>query len=292
MTLERLAPFIFVILWSTGWIAPVYIIPHASAEVFLSVRFACAALVFLLITVAGRVPFPNDRAVLFHALVSGFFLHGIYLGGVWWAIVDGVPASLSGIIAALQPVITAAIACLFLQERLSVLQRTGLFLGFAGIMLALAPTFSGLSGDMLATKGLPIIVNVAAMLGVVIGTLYQKRFLQQGDMRPLAAVQYLGGLMVVLPAALVIGDWRFDMSLPLLAVLAWSVLALSVVSIGLLLYLIRRGQVARAASLNYLMPPVVAIQAMILFGEHLSRAMIFGTLVAVTGVYLINRKTV
>jgi drug/metabolite transporter (DMT)-like permease len=109
-------------------------------------------------------------------------------------------------------------------------------------------------------------------------------------MRPLAVIQYLGGLMVVVPAALIIGDWRFDMSLPLLAVLAWSVLALSVVSISLLLYLIRRGQVARAASLNYLMPPAVAIQAMILFGEHLSVAMIVGTIITVTGVYLINRK--
>lgn len=290
MTLDRMAPVIFVLLWSTGWIAPIYAGPHASAEVFLSVRFSIAAIAFLILSLVSNVPFPKDRVSIFHAMVSGFFMHGVYLGGVWWALFNGVPASLSGVIAALQPLMTAVVAAIFLKEKLTKIQRVGLVLGFMGILLALAPNFADLTPDVFATKGFPILVNVGSMMGVVIGTLYQKRYVVGGDMRSTAVYQFLGALCVVVPLMLIIGDYRFDMSLPLLLTLGWSVFGLSMGAIALLLYLIRRGQVSRAASLNYLMPPTVAIQATILFGDHLTWEMIVGTIIAVTGVYLINRK--
>jgi drug/metabolite transporter (DMT)-like permease len=292
MTFDRMAPVLFVLLWSTGWIAPVYAGPHASAEMFLTVRFALAALAFLTLSLAVGAPFPRDRMSILHPVVSGFFLHGVYLGGVWWAIFHGVPASLSGVIAALQPLMTAAVAALFLAEKLTFLQRVGLVIGFLGIVLALAPNFVDLTPELFATKGFPILVNVVSMMGAVIGTLYQKRYVVGGDLRSTAVLQFLGALCVVVPLMVLLGDYRFDMSMPLLLTLGWSVFGLSMGAIALLLTLIRRGQVSRAASLNYLMPPTVAIQAYLLFGDHLTWQMIVGTIIAVTGVYLINRKVV
>jgi drug/metabolite transporter (DMT)-like permease len=72
----------------------------------------------------------------------------------------------------------------------------------------------------------------------------------------------------------------------------WSVFGLSMGGVGLLLYLIRRGQVSRAASLIYLMPPTVALEAFIAFGEPLTLPLVVGTIVVVTGVYLTNRQSV
>lgn len=81
-------------------------------------------------------------------------------------------------------------------------------------------------------------------------------------------------------------EWNLTMAL----VLAWSVLALSLGGIGLYLLLIRRGQVSRTATFLFLVPPAVAVQAWLLFGETLTTIQLVGMSVAVLGVVLASRK--
>ena len=290
MTLDRFAPALFVLLWSTGWIVAKYASPHADPLTFLSLRFTLAAALFLIITLVSRAAWPSTRAGWAHAVLSGVFLHGIYLGGVWWAIDQGVPASVSGLIAALQPLLTALAAPFIVGERLTGPQRLGILLGFGGLSVAILPRLLALDPDMLLTALVPLLVNVFAMASVTAGTIYQKRYLQEGDLRAIAALQYVGGFLVVMPLALLIEPLRIDWNLEFALAMGWSVLGLSLVSIMLLLYLIRRGQVSRAASLTYLVPPAVAIESWLLFGEALTLPMILGTLIVVVGVWLTNRK--
>ncbi|MEM5473805.1 DMT family transporter [Hoeflea sp. AS60] len=291
MTLDRIAPALFVLLWSTGWIVAKYASPHADPLTFLSMRFTLAALLFGLITFASRAAWPSTRSGWLHGIVSGVFLHGIYLGGVWWAISQGVPSSVSGLIAALQPLLTALAAPLIVGERLTRPQQFGVILGFAGLSVAILPRLLALDSSMLQIALVPLLVNVFAMASVTAGTIYQKRYLQEGDLRAIAALQYVGGFLVVMPLALLIEPLRIDWTMEFVLAMAWSVLGLSLVSIMLLLYLIRRGQVSRAASLTYLVPPAVAIESWFLFGEALTVPMIIGTLIVVIGVWLTNRKT-
>ncbi|MFB2550550.1 DMT family transporter [Ensifer soli] len=288
MTLDRLAPTLFVLLWSTGWIAAKYAALSADPLTFLVMRYALAGLLLAGFSLLVRAEWPRGRTGG-HALVSGILLHGLYLGPVWWAIGAGVPAALAGIIAGLQPLMTAAVAPWFLGERISPLQRLGLVIGLAGIAVAVAPKLAGGAG-LLASGGWPIVVNIAGMASVTLGTLYQKRYLQQGDIRAIAPLQYAGALLVTLPAAVLIEPMRVTWGLPLLGALAWSVFGLSIGAIALLLYLIRRGQVSKAASLIYLVPPLAALEAAVAFGEPLTVAMIAGTLLCVAGVYLANRR--
>jgi drug/metabolite transporter (DMT)-like permease len=292
VTLERIAPILFVLLWSSGWIAPVYGIGHASAEVFLSARFASAALAFLLLSLVVGARWPRDPKLILHGVMSGLLLHGCYLGGVWWAIFNGVPASVSGVIAALQPLMTAALAPVLVKERLSLTQIIGVLLGFVGIVIALVPSFEGLDPSLFAKRALPIGVNMVAMTGVVLGTLYQKRFVRSGDMRTTAVFQYLGALAVVVPLSFLVEERKFDFSPQLLLTLGWSVFVLSVGAVMLLLYMIRHGQVSRVASLIYLMPPAVAIESFIFLGDPLGPWMIAGTIIVVFGVWLTGRKKV
>ena len=291
MTLDRIAPALFVLLWSTGWIVAKYASPHADPLTFLSMRFALAAVLFGVITFVSRAAWPSTRAGWGHAVLSGVFLHGIYLGGVWWAISQGVPSSVSGLIAALQPLLTALAAPFIVGERLTGPQRLGVVLGFAGLSVAILPRLLALEADMLQIAVVPLLVNVFAMASVTAGTIYQKRYLQEGDLRAIAALQYVGGVLVVIPLALLIEPMRIDWNIEFALAMAWSVLGLSLVSIMLLLYLIRRGQVSRAASLTYLVPPAVAIESWFLFGEVLTLPMVIGTLIVVAGVWLTNRKT-
>lgn len=288
--LDRLAPALFVLLWSTGWVAAKYATFFSGPVTFLAIRYALAIAVFAAICWWSAASWPRGGRPVLLAIVSGIFLHGLYLGPLWWAIGQGVPAALSGIIAGLQPLMTAAAAPFLIGERLSLTQRTGISLGFLGIALAVLPRVFEI--DAGSVPVLPVLINIAGMAAVTYGTIFQKKYLQEGDLRSIAALQYIGALIVTAPFALMFESQPVEFGLPLVLLLAWSVLGLSVGAIALLLYLLRRGQVSRAASLIYLVPPLAALQAALLFGEALTLPMIAGTLIAVVGVYLTNRKAV
>ncbi|MGO4622663.1 DMT family transporter [Ensifer sp. 2YAB10] len=288
--LARLAPAIFVLLWSTGWVVAKYAAAYADPLTFLVLRYTLAIVLFILFCIATGARWPKSWSMAGHAVVSGMFLHGLYLASVWWAIGEGVPAGISGIIAGLQPLMTAVAAAFVIDERLSMQQKLGLVLGFFGIALAVLPKVLAIDTGATPVHFLPVIINVLGMGAVTYGTLYQKRHLQSGDIRTIAALQYLGALIVTIPLALMLEDLHVTWNLQIALSLAWSVLGLSMGAIALLLYLIRRGQVSRAASLIYLVPPLAAVQAAIFFGEALTLPMIIGTVIAVAGVYLTNRK--
>lgn len=288
--LDRLAPAVFVFLWSTGWIVAKYAAEHADPLTFLAARHALAGLAFCAVAVVAGAAWPKTPALIGRVLLSGVFLHGLYLAGVWYAIGQGVPAGLSGVIAGLQPLLTAMAAPFFLGERLRPLQKVGLAFGFAGILIAISPQLLDVAGRGLAGLALPVLINLVAMSSVTYGTLYQKRHLQDGNLLTIAALQFVGAFLVTVPIALAFENLRFDWTMQAMAAMAWSVIGISMGAVALLLYLIRRGQVSRAASLIYLMPPTVAIEAAILFGEPLTWPMVAGTAIVVAGVWLVNRK--
>ena len=286
--IDRLIPGIFVILWSTGWIVAKFGAFHASPLLFLVIRFALAIVVFYGICLVSGARWLGSRTATLHAAVSGVFLHGIYLSGVWWSIAHGVPAGISGLISALQPLMTAVAAPFLVGERLSAKQKLGLALGFFGIIIAIAPKL--MATDASAVPLVPVLVNVAGMAAVTYGSIYQKQHLHSGDLRTIALLQYVGAFVVLTPLAFLLETPHFDNSLAVWATMAWSVLGLSAGAIALLLYLLRKGQVSQAASLNYLVPASVALQAWVLFGEVLTMPMIIGAAVAAVGVYLTTRK--
>ena len=289
MTLARFAPVLFVLLWSTGWISAKYATFFADPLTFLVVRYGTAVVLFYIVCRIGGGSWPRDRAGWVHAIVSGMFLHGLYLGMVWWAIGQGVPAALSGIIAGLQPLMTGVAAAYFVGEKLNAVQRGGLVIGFLGVAIAVLPKV--LAIDASSIPAYAVAVNVLAMVCVTAGTIYQKRLVRDGDLRAVATLQYVGALIVTVPAALALESLRVDWSLGFFATLVWSVVGISMGAVALLLYLIRRGDVSKAASLIYLVPPLAALEAAIAFGEELTVPMVIGTCVVMVGVYLINRKS-
>ncbi len=287
--LLRLAPALFVAIWSTGWVSARYGADYADPLTFLSARFVLAFVAMLVIIGFSRPEWPKGRGIL-HAMMSGVLLHALYLGGVWWAIAHGVPTGISGLVAAIQPILTAFLAPLILRERIGPLQWAGIFLGFAGIVFVLEPKLSVIDPAHLAETLEPLAINMLAMVSVTFGTFYQKRFIPKGDLRTVTALQYAGAFIVVTPAALLLEPLRLDWGLPLIAVMAWSVLALSLGAIGLLLLLIREGAVSRAAALIYLVPPSVAIEAWIAFGETMQIVQLVGLGLTVLGVALATRR--
>lgn len=281
--LDRIAPPLFVLIWSTGWIAAGYAAKSSDPLTFLAVRFALAGAALAAFAFVARAPWPRRPRDWGAAMASGVLLHAIYLGGVWWAVRQGLPASVSGLLAALQPILTAALAPLLIGEPISRRQWLGVLVGVAGVALVLEPRLSAVSGAALRAAVVPIFVNVVGMIGVTLGAFFQKRFVAAGDLRTTTVAQYLGALLVTAPVAMATERMRIGLDATTVLTMLWSVFALSIGAIGLLLALIRRGAVARAAALIYLIPPTVALEAWLLFGEMLAPLQVAGMVLAALG---------
>ena len=279
-----LMPAVFVLLWSTGFIVAKYASPHAPPLAFLLWRYASVVLVLLPVIALTRAPWPRNFGSWLHVAAVGVLLQATYLGGVWWAIAEGMPAAASALIVGMQPLLTALLARA-VGERATVRQWMGLALGFGGVALVLSDRFT-LQGVGL----MPLAVNLLALAGITAGTLYQKRFGVGVDLRTASAIQFGASFIVTAPFVLASGKWQVDFAAEFWLALAWSVLVLSLAAMALLLTMIRRGRATDVASLMYLTPPATALLAWALFGEALGVKAWAGVLVAMIGVALVVRK--
>jgi len=266
-----------------------YGLPYAEPFTFLALRLLLASALLWLILAATRGERPHSRTQWGRSAVTGVLLHAGYLGGVFWAIDQGLPAGVSAVIVSLQPVVVAALANRFLGERLSLWQWGGLVIGVVGVVLVLAPGVldAGANGDFPPQGVAACLVALAAGTA---GTIHQKR---HGDGIPLVsgtAVQYLAAaaLLTVLSLSFEsqIIDWTLEFSLAMV----WLVFALSLGAVLLLLFLLKRGSASGVSSLFYLVPPATAIEAYLLFGEELDPVSVVGVIVTAIGVALALRR--
>ena len=284
-TLARLAPPLFVFLWATGFIAARLVIPYADPLTFLVLRYVLAASLLGLIALAARAPWPAAARGWRDGMVAGMLIHGGYLGAVFWAIKHGLPAGISALIAGLQPLVTGMLVGPLIGERVSARRWLGIAVGFLGSALVIAPKLGAAGGF----SALPVAVCFLGTVSITLGTIWQKRTAAAVDLRTNAVAQFVGAALATLPVALILENGRLEPAPELFIGLTWSVVALSIGAIGLLLVLIRRGAVAGVAALLYLVPPVAALMAYVLFGEALSPVQILGMLVAAAGVAIASR---
>ena len=283
--MKKFIPFIFVLLWSTGFIGTKYGLMYSSSGDFLTLRTIANLVVFAVLAFAIRKSELSGRQIV-HAMITGLLIHGAYLGGVYSAIESGLPAGLAAIIVGVQPLLTALIAVLLLNERLSLLQWAALFLGLFGLILVVSSSMQLQSVPYHA-----VLLAVIALLGITIGTIYQKRFCQNQALLPSVFWQYFSCLFVFIG----ISYWQYpstiEWNIEFIFSLAWLVLALSVAAILLLLYMIKQGDAAKVSTYFYLVPPLTAIEAWFLFDESLSLVMLLGILLCAISVFLVINKT-
>ncbi len=287
MTLSRLAiaaaPFIFVVLWSTGFIGARYGLPYIEPMTFLGTRMLCVVAIMAAFALALRVRWPRG-AEIGHSLVAGSLVHGAYLGGVFVAISQGVPAGISALIPGLQPILTSTIASRFMGERVSRRQWLGLVLGLIGVLLVLHDRRMVAEGSVLGWSA-----SFVSLFGITLGTLYQKRFCGMIDWRTGNTVQYIGAA-----ALFWLGAFGFETRVihwngELIFAFAWLIFVLSIAAVALMYWLIRRSAATSFASLFYLVPAVTALLAYFLFGETLDALSLVGMGVCAVGVVLASR---
>ena len=276
---------LFVLIWATGFIVAGVVSTRADPLTFLTARHFFSIVVFTLLSLAVRAPWPRDTRTWRDAMVAGILLHGIYIGGVFWAVSQGLGAGLTGLVTALSPLLTAALAIPLLHERLIARQWMGIAVGVIGVGLILEPKLAGAHSVPLHALG----VALLATLSLSLGTIWQKRSKPAMDLRVNAAIQFVGALLLTAPVAWFTEAHRFEHGLALWGALAWAVLGLSVGGISILLVLLKRGAASKVAPLLYLSPPVAAIIAVFAFGESLVAIQLLGMVLAVGGAFAARR---
>ena len=280
-----LMPWVFVLIWSTGFVVARFGMPHAPPLSFLSLRYVLSALCLAAWSIAAGARWPRERSQWGHLAVTGVLLHAGYLGGVWAAVKSGMGAGTAALLVGLQPVLTA----LWLSARAergggaAWREWAGLLLGLAGLTLVVQGKLG--IGEV---TGWNLSLALLALLSITIGTLYQKRHVAPCDVRTANTVQLLAALAVSLPFALLETEsmrWHPE----LIGAMAWSILVLTIGGSSLLYLLIQRGAATRVASLLYLVPPCTAALAWWLFGEAFTGVMLLGVLLTVIGVAMVVR---
>lgn len=280
----RLAPLIFVFFWSTGFIAAKYGLPYAEPLTFLSTRMALVVVILAGIVAVTRPRWPS-RAEALHSVVVGLLVHGLYLGGVFVAISQGVPAGISALIPGLQPVLTSTLANRWLGERVTRLQWFGLVLGLIGVLLVLNDRSITLAGSVLGW-----IATFLSLIGITLGTLYQKRHCGAVDWRSGNLVQYIAAVVLFGLGAFLFETRVIQWTADFIFALAWSVVVLSIFTVALMYWLIRRVSAAKVASLFYLVPAVTALMAWALFNERLNVLAITGMILCAGAVLIVNYR--
>jgi drug/metabolite transporter (DMT)-like permease len=279
-------PWLFVLIWSTGFVVARLAMPHAPPFGFLTLRFVFSAMCFAVWIAIARAPWPRGRVQLFHLAVTGVLMQAGYLGGVWAAVKAGLGAGTTALLVGLQPVLTAIWLSRNAEARgaaaMSARRWLGLVLGFGGIALVVWPKIGG------EATPANLAMATVALLSITAGTLYQKRFVAPCDVRTASAVQMAAAFVVCLPLALLEReaiDWHANM----IVAMAWSVGALTLGGSSLLYLLIQRGEATAVTSLLYLVPPCTAVMAWLLFGEAFTPLMMLGMALTVVGVAIVVR---
>src|SRR4051794_15803909 len=194
----RAAPAIFVLLWSTGFIATKYVLNSAEPLTYLAIRMALVVALMAVIAAIVRPQWP-DRVGIAHSAVAGILVHGFYLGGTAIAIAHSIPAGLSALIPGLQPILTSTVANRWLGERVTPQQWAGLLLGLAGVVLILHDR------PIRGEAGWGWLASAVSLVSITLGTLYQRRFCNHIDWRAGNLVQYM-----TVTVFFGIGAWLFE----------------------------------------------------------------------------------
>jgi drug/metabolite transporter (DMT)-like permease len=280
-----LIPILFVWLWSTGFVGARFGLPYIEPFFILTLRFALTLPVFLILIIILRKRWLSFAQIKVQMMV-GAILHGLYLGGVFYAVSIGTPAGIAAIIVGIQPILTAAINRILFRQSVTKRQMLGLVLGFSGLLAVILGS-AEISESSVGLLGLA--ACIVALLGITIATIIQKRYGAGTPLMSGALWQYMGSLIVVGIASTLLETHEVDAQWQLYAALFWMVIPLSTAAVLLLMYMISVGEVAKVTSYFYLVPPVAVVQTWWLFDETLSVTSLIGCLVVVLGVALVVR---
>jgi drug/metabolite transporter (DMT)-like permease len=281
--LVRFAPLLFVLLWSSSFIAAKAGLRHFTPLLFVAIRLAgCAVVLVASMILLRRSWRPLGRWRWLHCAVAGALLNAAGLMAPHVGLLMA-PAAQIALVQSLTPLLTAVFGVALLHERLRTIQWFGLALGVAGVGFVV-----GQAALENATRFQGLLLAFVGVIGLVAGTLYFGRFCRGIPLLPGATMQFISAAAVSALGAWCLETPHADWTVTSTAAVAWNTVMVSLGGMGLYFAMLARGTAARTTSNFYLVPGTAAVLAWVILGERLSPFAIVGLVVASAGCWLVN----
>ena len=277
-------PFLFVFFWSSAFISGQIIVQSASPFASLSFRFMIVALGFVIFAKIFNEKIFVKRSLIYQSAVTGILFHGFYLGGVFFSFSVGLSATLSALIAVLQPVLTNILSGPILKEKVTFTQWMGILLGFTGTVLVIGLDI----GKSIPVLG--IIASIVALIGATTATIWQKKFTNKLSLSVNNFYQALAAAIFLFLASLMFEISYINFTTSFILSMSWQIVMVSFGAFTILMYLIKIGSASKTSNLFFLVPPTTAVMAWLVLGEDLYRNDLMGLIIASIGVFVATRK--
>jgi drug/metabolite transporter (DMT)-like permease len=281
----RLAPFLFVLLWSSSFIAAKVGLQHMSPLLFVAVRMAgCAAVLVVLMVVLDRSWKPLGHWRWLHCAIAGALLNAMGLMAPHVGLLLA-PAAQIALVQSLTPLLTAILGVALLHEPLRPRQWLGLVLGIAGVGLVV-----GHAAFESSSRFEGLVLAFVGVLGLVSGTLYFGRFCRGVALLPGATAQFVSAAAVSALGAWLLETPRADWTGDTIAAIGWNIGMVSLGGMGLYFAMLARGSAARVSANFYLVPGTAALLGWVILHESLSPLAVAGLVVASAGCWLVSAR--
>jgi drug/metabolite transporter (DMT)-like permease len=280
---DLLLAWFFVLVWGSGYLASKTGMQYAAPFTFLTLRYAFGVLCLALWVLVSRPRWPSTKREVLHICVAGLLMHAINLGGSHYAQYLGMSAGITALLLATQPLFTAVFASRRLDERLSRRQWAGVIVALIGVSLVVWYKVNVQAGTL--ASFIAVAVSLAAITS---GTLYQRAFCTEVDLRSAAFIQFAVSLMVLAPLAIGIDGFAVRWHWRLLAAIAFLVVFASILAVNALHTLMRRGHATKVTSLFFLTPVMAVLLEWAMFGVTPTWLTVTGIVVTCAGVALVT----
>ena len=281
--LDLLLAWFFVIVWGSGYLASKTGMQHAAPFTFLSLRYAFGVLCLGAWLLVSRPRWPASKSEALHICAAGLLMHAINLGGSHYAQYLGMSAGITALLLATQPLFTALFASAMLGEKLDGRQWLGMLVALVGVSLVVWYKVNVQAGTL--ASFVAVAISLAAITS---GTLYQRAFCRQVDLRSAAFIQFVVSLAVLAPLAFGFEGFVVRWDWTLIAAILFLVIFASILAVNVLHTLMRRGQATRVTSLFFLTPIVAVLLEWAMFGVVPTWLTATGIVVTCAGVALVT----
>ena len=279
----KIFPFIFILLWSSAFITTKPIIDNSEPFAALAFRFALVALGFFLFSIYTKQKIIVDRKNFIESFLSGVLFHGFYLGGVFYSISKGMPTGIAALIVTLQPILTNILSGPILNEKISIKQWIGVFLGFVGALFVLGFDV----GSEIPTLGL--VATIIALLAITFSTLWQKKLSNNLPLSVSNMNQAIGGCVFHLIIIFLFAEPYINFTQTFIIAMSHQIFLVSFGAFTILMFLIKKNSASKTVSIFFLIPTTSAIMAWLFLNENLTTLDVFGFLITSIGVYIATR---
>ena len=280
---KSILPFLFILLYGSGFVFTKFGLENASPMAFLAIRFFIAFWILLLIAIIFKSPWPKSTREFVNIAIAGSLTVGTFSIGVYLSIYHGITPSLSALVIALQPIVVALLAWKFLNEQKNNRILLGFILGFIGVFFVIGNKVDNVE------LSIGILYSFIALFGLSIGNIYQKKFCLNMNLFSGGAIQTLASTILVLPFLYneeIKVIWNADF---IIALLYMSV-GVSIGALSLLYIMIKKADVSKVSSIFYLVPLSAVFISYILFDVQIDLVTILGIIIVLFAIVLINKK--